>query len=386
MSRRPRASLVLLGGALLGLALVLMLAPARGQIRLGGGVFAPAATPEISLVLAARDTEYCGYRTACGPGGRTDTILYVRLRGSEASLVAIPRDTAVGQAGESVRINSIYGRAGAQGLKRAVEDTLGLAVENYVILTFETVTKLVDAVDGIEVNLPAPMRYTDEAAGLYINFPAGKQHLDGKDAVKYMRFRYWEGSDLGRLDRVKEVLAKVAAKAGSPRTLAKLPGLVDALWKDLETDLEVSRLLQFLPYARNLQLKTATLPTTEDGPFLRVEPAARAEFLSKFMGLATPVPGPETAAVPHDLKILLVDRSGAGEGEKVLQGLGRIGLALPQVSRDKLAREQGVYVSQAGLEAGQAYAEALHLPLFTPYRVYPAGYDVVIVLTAATVD
>ncbi|MFN4233138.1 MAG: LytR family transcriptional regulator, partial [Thermus sp.] len=79
---RPRLSLLLLSLALFALGGVLSW-PRPGE---GEGVRPrrAGALPEMGVVVAGRDIEYCGHHTPCGPGSRTDTIFYVRLRGGEA--------------------------------------------------------------------------------------------------------------------------------------------------------------------------------------------------------------------------------------------------------------------------------------------------------------
>ncbi|MCH1927289.1 LCP family protein, partial [Shewanella sp. C31] len=102
--------------------------------------------PEVAVVVAARDIDYCGYHTPCGPGSRTDTIFYVRLAGQEVRGLAVPRDLYSPLAGG--KINAAYGRGGAELLKRAVEEATGLVVERHLILTLESVARVVDAVGG----------------------------------------------------------------------------------------------------------------------------------------------------------------------------------------------------------------------------------------------
>lgn len=97
------------------------------------------------MVVAARDIDYCAPRTPCGPGSRTDTIFYVRVRG-EAVGVAIPRDLYSPLVGG--RINAAYGRGGPELLKRAVEEATGLVAERHLIFTLEGVARVVDAVGG----------------------------------------------------------------------------------------------------------------------------------------------------------------------------------------------------------------------------------------------
>ncbi|RIH93380.1 putative transcriptional regulator YvhJ [Meiothermus granaticius NBRC 107808] len=393
--RGPRVSLLVLGLALLGLAGVLALAPeAEGPLQaMGTGqpLQAPVQAPELSLVVAARDTEYCGYHLACGPGNRTDTIFYLRLRGAEATLVAIPRDLRYTTEGYSGKINTMYERRGAEGLRQAVEEVLGMPVQHHLILTFNAVMRLVNAVDGVEVTLPYPMKYTDRAAGLYIDFPAGRIHLDGKDAVKYMRFRRWEGSDLGRLDRIKDVLGQVAQKAQSPRYWSRLPGVASATWKELETSLSLPMVLGLLPELRGLNLRSATLPTLEQGNDLIVDEAARASLVSGLLGYAADheVMARLTQAKAQGLKVLLLDGSSNGQGKRYRQGLAQLGLPLPDLQVGEVRGASAVYVrsgvSVVGRESpafalARDYADLFQLPLQSRIRLEPAGYDVIVAL------
>jgi LCP family protein required for cell wall assembly len=387
----------LLGLALLTLAFALAYGPQINKTRAGllGEYQNRGLSEELSLVVAARDTEYCGYHTACGPGLRTDTIFYIRLRGSEATVVAIPRDLRyVGETPKGYfegKINTVYERGGAEGLRLAVSELLGVPVEHHVILTFEAVMKLVNAVDGVDVVLPYPMKYTDRAAGLYIDFPAGPVHLDGKDAVKYMRFRRWEGSDLGRLDRIKEVMGLALRKAQNPRYWSRLPGVASAVWNSLETSLASSEALRLLPNLRNLTLKSATLPTLEEGNSLIPDPAAMPSFVAGLLGQTADaeVMARLVQAEALGLKTLLLDQSGTGQGERYRQGVIEMGLPPPEVQLGEAGGSSVVLVrsgvSVVGRESpafvlARDYADLLHLPLQTRIRLEPRGYDVIIVL------
>jgi LCP family protein required for cell wall assembly len=388
----------LLGLALLTLAGALAYGPQLEEVRAGlfGTYAGSSPSEELSLVVAARDTEYCGYHTACGPGFRTDTIFYIRFRGSEATLVALPRDLRY--SGETPvgffdgKINSVYQRGGgAEGLRLAVEDILGVPVQHYLILTFEAVMKLINAVDGVDVVLPYPMKYTDRAAGLFIDFPAGPVHLDGKDAVKYMRFRHWEGSDLGRLDRIKEVMGLAARKAQSPRYWSRLPGVAGAVWNSLETSLPVSTALGLLPNLRSLAMKSATLPTLEEGNSLILDQAAMASFATGLLDYPADaeVMARLVQAEALGLKTLLLDRSGTGQGEQFIQGFLQMGIYPPELQVGEVGGTSGVFVrSGVSMVSGESpaftlardYANLLHLPLQSRIRLEPRGYDVVIVL------
>ncbi|WP_114313510.1 LCP family protein [Thermus caldifontis] len=348
---RPRLSLLLLSLALFALGGVLSWP--RPVEEEGVRPRRAGPLPEMGVVVAARDIEYCGYHTPCGPGSRTDTIFYVRIRGGEARALAIPRDLYSPAVGG--KINGAYARGGAGLLKQAVEEATGLVAERHLILTLESVARVVDAVGGVEVYLDRPMRYTDRAAKLYIDFPAGRLHLNGEEAVKYMRFRHDALGDYARLDRIKGVISQVLKKAQDPRTWPALALALREAWRELDTDLSLEEALAHLPGVQGLRLSLATLPTREGrGTFLYVDEGAKAQVLAAWMGMALPSSPPQ---VPVRLR---------GERDLILWGqalLAREGVEV-QVEEAEVARS-AVYTKD--LEAGSYVAELFHLPLLAPY-------------------
>ena len=370
MPARTRRRYILLGLTAIALAVLVLLWPSAPRSVVWRAAGKP---PELSLVLAARDIEYCAPATPCGPGSRTDTIFYVRLLGNRAWVVAVPRDTYVELDDYKGKINAVYGFKGPEGLVRAVEKVLGLRVDHYAILTLDLARRAVDEVGGVDVYLPADMDYDDNAADLHIHIPAGKQHLNGQQAVGYMRFRGWVGDDLSRLDRIKDVLLQVTKRALAPAGWSRLPSLVRDLWSDLETDLDAGQVLALLPQLRGLELKSATLPEQEEGSYLVFSDEARSRFLAAFMGIDS-----QPGVKPPEARVLILDGSGAGLGEAYAAGLQRLGLQPPPVRRIRLQDVSKVLVDKE-LAAGNYYAEAVHLPLVTRFRLYYDA-DVVIVL------
>lgn len=349
---RPRLSFLLLSLALFALGGVL-----SWPRPLGEGEVRPVRAgplPEMGVVVAARDIEYCGYHTPCGPGSRTDTIFYVRIRSGEAKALAIPRDLYSPLVGG--KINAAYARGGAELLKRAVEEATGLVAERHAILTLESVARLVDAVGGVEVYLERPMRYTDRAAKLYIDFPAGQLHLNGEEAVKYMRFRHDALGDYARLDRIKGVISQVLKRAQDPRTWPALALALREAWRELDTDLSLEEVLAHLPGVQGLRLSLATLPTREGrGTYLQVDEAARARVLAALMGAVLPSSPPQ---VPVRLR---------GERSLLLWGQAFLAREGVEASVEEAEVGQSAVYSQ-DLEAGSYFAELFHLPLLAPHR------------------
>ena len=348
---RPRPSFLLPALALFALGVVLSLPRSPKEEDLRPRRLGPL--PEVGVVVAARDVEYCGYHTPCGPGSRTDTIFYLRLVGGEVKGVAVPRDLYSPVAGG--KINAAYGRGGAELLKRAVEEATGLVAERHLILTLESVARVVDAVGGVEVVLEKPMRYTDRAARLYIDFPAGRLHLSGEDAVKYMRFRHEALGDYARLDRIKEVMGQVLRKAQNPATWPALTLALQEVWRELDTDLSLEEVLPHLPALRGLRLSLATLPTREGpGTFLYVDEGAKRTFLAAFFGAATP-------AAPPKVEVRL-------KGLPELVAWAQTFLAKEGIQAEAEVAQvakSGVYTKDP--EAGAYFADLFHLPLLAPH-------------------
>src|SRR5690606_32000284 len=108
----------------------------------------------------------------------TDTIMLASFdpRTGDAGVLSTPRDTRVEVPGRGFqRINAAYAVGGPELLRRTVEQLLGVPVHYYVALNFTSFERFIDALGGIEVDIPRPMKYDDYAQGLHIDLPAGRQ-------------------------------------------------------------------------------------------------------------------------------------------------------------------------------------------------------------------
>jgi LCP family protein required for cell wall assembly len=219
-------------------------------------------------------------------GVNTDTILYVSMRGSAATLIAIPRDTYVPSF--NLRINVIYHLYGIEGLKEAVASLVGLPVDYYAIINLDVFENAVDALGGVEVNVPYRMRYVDVAGGLNINLQPGAQRLDGQQAADFVRFRETIRGDYDRIDRIKTLAFAMLQRLRdlNIRAVGMLPELVETLTVDIDTNTSAALLLELLPRLGELQLQAATLPTfeAEGSSRLYVDPVVVEAFLASTFG------------------------------------------------------------------------------------------------------
>ena len=174
---------------------------------------------------------------------RTDTIMVVALdlREKEVHLLSIPRDTRVPipTKGVTRRINYAHAVGGAELTVKTVEQFLQLPIHYYVETNFEGFSEIIDALDGITINVEERMYKPLEG----INLRPGLQKLNGDDALSYVRWRDDGRGDIGRIERQQKFLQALADQAMRFSTLWKVPQLLEELEKYVDTDLELKQMI-----------------------------------------------------------------------------------------------------------------------------------------------
>jgi len=186
----------------------------RPVFHLGTAILLTGSDSRIEMTPEERQQLGPGYIS----GARSDVVMiyYIPLKGRPV-LISLPRDSYLSIPGHGKnKLNAAYAIGGAPLLISTVEKATGLRINGFLEVEFGGFVQLVDAVGGVEVCLDKPMK--DPKAR--INLPAGCQNLNGKKALGYVRQRYQDPlGDLGRIERQREILAKVVAKATSWSTL-----------------------------------------------------------------------------------------------------------------------------------------------------------------------
>lgn len=182
--------------------------------------------------------------------GRSDTLMVaaVDLTQSTAALLSIPRDTRVDIKGHGFdKINHAYAFGGHELTQRTVEELLDVKMDHYIIVDTKSFERIIDAIDGVDINVEKRMFYEDpwdDDGGLVIDLYPGEQHLDGRRAIQYVRYRDGEG-DIGRIGRQQKFMQAVLTKIISPEILPHLPKLIQEASSMLETDMSVPQMLEF---------------------------------------------------------------------------------------------------------------------------------------------
>ncbi|MFD8293185.1 LCP family protein [Streptomyces lavendulae] len=244
------------------------------------------------LPEAVLDQLHAGSSDIGGYNANTMILLHVPGDGSRAKAFSIPRDDFVDISGVpghgKDKIKKAYGLAKAakeeqltaQGVndrrrlehegreagRKAQIDTvrsfLGVPVDHFAELNLAGFYHLADALDGVPVCLRKPVK--DKYSGA--DFPAGRQTLNGKESLAFVRQRH--GLEMGDLDRTKRQQAFLAGatqklnSAGTFTDPAKLLKLIDTAKQDVVTDAGWD-LLAFVKQAKNLsggKVQFTTLP------------------------------------------------------------------------------------------------------------------------------
>ena len=125
---------------------------------------------------------------------------------------------------------------------------------------------MVDLFGGINIDIKKSMHYTDVAGGLYIDFKPGLQKLDGKAAVKYLRFRSGPMADIGRIERQQKFVAVFLDKAKTRLTPEKIPRVYSIVRRNLKTNVPVETVLRLCSVFKNYRLGGAGMLTLPGEP------------------------------------------------------------------------------------------------------------------------
>lgn len=216
----------------------------------------------------------------------TDTIMVASYdpNTQKANLLSIPRDTFTGKyknkATASQKINALYNiNKNPQETLDAVNEITGLDIQYYVLVRTEALIKLVDAIGGVEFNVPIDMKYDDSTQNLHIDLKAGVQKLNGDKAEQLLRWRHsnykngvmttypseYGNDDFGRMRTQRDFIVETLKQTLKPGNVFKIGEILEIAHKNVDTNLELSYVKDYIPYAVEFNtedMTTATLPGT----------------------------------------------------------------------------------------------------------------------------
>ncbi len=173
------------------------------------------------------DEEKKDLHTGSADGKRTDSMMILHVGDNGNTMVSLPRDSWVtipgftgSESGKRIpeqqqKLNAAFSIQGPELLVRTIEYNTGLKIDHYAEIGFGGFAKIVDAVGGVEIDIPRDIK--DKKSGA--DFKKGKPTLDGKDALAFVRNRYEAGSDLERTKNQQKFLSTLASQAATPGTI-----------------------------------------------------------------------------------------------------------------------------------------------------------------------
>ena len=274
-------------------------------------------------------------------------VLHVDPGHSKAAIFSIPRDLYVPIAGEgySDRVNTAFSVAGAPGLIATIEEALGFPINHYVEIDFTGFRDIVNAVGGVKVYFPSPVR--DEVAGLAIEDP-GCANLDGDAGLAFVRSRNFESyesgewqidptADLGRIQRQQDFIRRMLRKAvasglSNPITLNRLVGIGvrDVKLDDRMTTGDIVRLARRFKSLDADTVDMLTFPTEaadiDGAEVLLLNEAEAQPYIDRLNGFGPPDDAGAGPARPSDIRVRILNGYGAdgvaGEAAVDLSGVG----------------------------------------------------------------
>ncbi|MEI3347437.1 MAG: LCP family protein [Dysosmobacter sp.] len=206
-----------------------------------------------TVLILGRDT---------GGGGNTDTMLLASydVTNQKATVMSIPRDTMVNVPWDIKRINSVYnyyggGDKGIQALYKEISQLVGFEPDYQVIVEWEAVGEIVDAMGGVWFEVPRDMNYDDPYQDLHIHQEAGYRLLSGDDAMQVLRYRHdnkvngvmkgYPDGDLGRIKTQQAFLQAMVEQMLQVKNITKINDFIKVVQDNVETDLSFQNMLWF---------------------------------------------------------------------------------------------------------------------------------------------
>jgi LCP family protein required for cell wall assembly len=352
----------------------------------------PRLTTPLTVLFMATDVDYelREGKQVLGLRGNTDTMILIRLDPdrNQARLLSIPRDTRVPIPGHGTfKVNAANPYGGPQLAVQTVSTFLNVPVDRYLVINTQGVIQLVDALGGVNVFVPKAMNYDDNTGKLHIHLDKGWNHLDGRHAHDFLRFRHDDHGDIGRVQRQQAFLQALMGQYLTPLNLLKTPQLLSLAKANLTTDLSTEELVKIVGWGKDLkrdQVSQAMVPGREAvikggwywDPDVEGTKAVVARFLMEEQA--------EVAQPPAKYHVSLLDGVGDRRAlERMRLALNRAGYGSVEVdgNADQMERDHTEIIAQNADSAGaQELAKALGVGQVTVASTGVLGTDFTVIM------
>lgn len=331
----------------------------------------PTLDQPLTVLFMATDVNYTvkdGKRVA-GLRGNTDTMMLARFDPThgDARVLSIPRDTRTAIPGHGTfKINAAVPYGGSALAVQTVSELLGVPVERFVLINTRAVVQLVDALGGVEVFVPADLKYDDWTGKLHIHLKKGPNKLNGQQAHDFLRFRHDGQGDIGRVQRQQLFMQAAVRQLLTPGNLLRVPALVGLVRENLETDLSVSEMARLGSWGSGLdgsKVRLAMLPGHEamirGGWYWELEPEATKRMVEGFLLAQGNLPPREPGRVRVAIRDGVGDRRGIARLRKALGTAGYVQVENAGLDAERGRRTTLVIANDADEAGAQELAAAI---------------------------
>jgi LCP family protein required for cell wall assembly len=389
-----------LGAAMAGYAIV----ERRNPVTAIGQIFIPApqqvfGKSNLLVLVEGLDYDYTAKDEEFSTNSRSDVIWAVNLDFANKRIyeLSIPRDmVATLPNGTQGKINQAQSDGGVKEAKSVIAGWLGIpGFDRYVILRIDATKEFIAAIGGVNVYVKSSnclqykrgctgdeLDYDDSWGHLHIHLKEGMQHLNGEQAVAYMRFRHDWCSDPCRIKRQQQVLHALIDKVKGDRinTLLHLGDLLAVFKKYVQTDFADSELLSIASYYQGMPaaaIVSNQVPYVDDinlpgyGDSLVPDTTARAHLVATMLTAPpSPIASPDALALaaipPSTLRVDVENGSGVtGAARRVAGMLQQAGFKIGEVgdAQREDYSETEIHEHSSVTFAGARVREALPPPL-----------------------
>lgn len=219
-----------------------------------------------TFLIVGRDT---------GGGGNTDTMVLASFNAKtkQVKAMSLPRDTMVNVSWRNKKLNTVYNSCkgseketqvekGMAALKEHVGKLTGIVPDFYAMVEWDVVGQLVDAVGGVEFDVPYDMHYDDPEQDLHIHQEKGQRRLTGEDAMEVIRWRKNNGKygtfqigDAGRMKIQQDFLTAVMKECLQAKHLMNFGAFAEIFIENVETDLSAGNMVWLAQKAMGIDME-----------------------------------------------------------------------------------------------------------------------------------
>ncbi|MBE6658452.1 MAG: LytR family transcriptional regulator [Ruminococcaceae bacterium] len=221
----------------------------------------------------------------------SDVIMVVSydIKKQTVHVLSLPRDTYINVGSSYHKLNAYfsasYNRSASRGAERYrdaiesmtafIENGLCIRLDRYVCMDTAGFREIIDAIGGVDMEVPFDMHYEDPEQDLYIHLKAGYQHLDGAKAEQFVRYRsgYLEG-DIGRISAQRLFLTALVNQVKTKLDLSSAVSIAKTALQYVTTDLTVAEIGYFAKNAFSVDLDSMTFTTLPGGGVINPDTGA----------------------------------------------------------------------------------------------------------------